>query len=149
MTERISRRAHTGHDRRAWWAQVGAALEIDAPDRVAGGLPFQQDGITCQFVTNEQYNQALLLIAMPTRPDIDETDVHRGLLHFQLRHWADSSLLFGLDAQDGSLFCGTRIPLDPLPLPDSLALTVRTRVQQTRQWAEQMAFVSRQMEASA
>lgn len=148
MTDRISRSVHAAHDRRAWWADVGAALEIESRELLQGSLPFQLDGLTCQFVSNEHCDQALLLIAMPTRPDVDEADVHRGLLHFQLRHWADSSLLFGLDAQDGSLFCGTRIPLDPLPRPDSLALTVRTRVQQTRQWAEQMAYVAQTQEVS-
>lgn len=142
MTDRISRRAHAAHDRQAWWSEVGAALGMETPGALANGQPFQQAGITCQFVSDPRQDKALLLMAMPTRPDVDEADVHRGLLHFQRRHWADSSLLFGLDAQDGSLYCGTRIPLDPLPHPDSLALTLKTRAQQTRLWAEQMSLAT-------
>lgn len=148
MTDRNSPSVHATRNRHNWWKEVGAALEIDAPDLLADGLPFQLDGLTCQFVSNDHYDQALLLISMPTRPDVEEADVHRGLLHFQLRHWADSSLLFGLDAQDGSLFCGTRIPLDPLPRPESLALTAKTRAQQTRMWAEQMAVVAQTREVA-
>lgn len=149
MTQRVSRSAPTGQDRDLWWTEVGRALDIAPPELTAAGLPFQQDGITCQFVTDRRHDQALLLITLPARPDVDEADLHRGLLHFQLRHWADSSLLFGLDAQDGTLCCGTRIALDPLPRPDTLAQMVRTRVQQARTWAEQMAFAGEVQEATA
>lgn len=128
-------------DRQNWWHRVGAALRPHDPVLPAGGLPFEHEGVTCHFISQPQFDQGLLLVTLPPVPGLADQDLHAGLLSLQLSLWAETSLLFGLDPNDGSLYAGTRIPLDPLPSPDAMAATIRTRTHQARQWVGQLASV--------
>ncbi len=152
MTQKASetdRGTATPGDRQDWWRRVGAALRPDDPVLPSAGLPFELDGVTCHFIDHPEFDQGLLLVTLPPVPGLTDLDLHAGLLSLQLTLWAETSLLFGLDAQDGSLYAGTRIPLSPPPSPQEMASTIRARARQARGWVEQLASVpARQQEAT-
>ena len=78
------------------------------------------------------------MATLPAPVHMDASDLHAGLLHLQLMLWADASLLFGLDIENGALYAGTRIDLHPLPMPDEVAGLVHRRAKQAARWTREL-----------
>lgn len=128
----------TSPTRDMWSKRVARLLQLDDPDQLAAGLPFEHGGIQFHFLAHPDHGQALLLATLPAPVHMDASDLHAGLLHLQLMLWADASLLFGLDIENGALYAGTRIDLHPLPMPDEVAGLVHRRAKQAARWTREL-----------
>lgn len=138
----------TSPTRDMWWKGLARLLELGDPDQLAAGLPFQHGGIQFHFLAHPYHSQALLLATLPTPDHMEASDLHAGLLHLQLMQWADASLLFGLDIESGALYAGTRIDLQPLPIPEEVVGLVHRRANQAARWTSELASQTKKETAS-